>query len=783
MKKLHILIPLLALSLLSTRGAMAQAPGKFNYQGIARNASGEPLSGQAIALRISILDGSASGTVEYSETHSVNTNTYGLYNVAIGGGTAVSGAMTDVDWSLGNKYVKVEIDPAGGSNYTDLGAAQLLSVPYALYAQTGATGPQGPAGATGPAGVDGANGVDGATGPAGPAGIAGPVGPTGPAGPAGTAGTIGLTGPAGPIGPVGATGAIGPVGPAGATGAAGPAGATGAAGPIGPVGPAGVQGVTGPAGPVGPAGPQGPIGPSGGPVGPQGPAGPVGPAGVAGPQGPAGAVGAAGTTGAIGPIGPAGAQGPAGPVGPAGATGATGSIGLTGAAGAAGPQGPVGPTGATGPAGPTGLTGASGAAGPQGPVGPAGATGGPGAAGPQGPAGPVGPQGPVGPDAQTLSISGNTLTISNGNSVPLPSGGGGSVNGTANYIPKFTSATAVGNSSMYNVNNSIGIGTTTPGAKLDIVATDTIPVMTTFNSSLYFPNGVIRAFDNTNGGVGLWAQSAPAATNTTTGTGIMGVGGNIGVRAYGESSATGTVFGLFGNSFSADTGIAVCGLATVYDPSFPVLGGVKYGVYGLAEGGDINYGVYGVSGATSTFGVGYAGYFDGDVQVNGSLAKSAGTFKIDHPLDPANKYLYHSFVESPDMMNVYNGNVTTDASGYVTVTLPDYFEALNKDFRYQLTVIGGTFAQAIISKKVSGNKFQIRTSEPNTEVSWQVTGIRHDAYADAHRVKPEVEKEANNKGKYLNPVELKKDPALKINKAPVNVRKENLSKTPAMMRR
>ncbi len=243
------------------------------------------------------------------------------------------------------------------------------------------------------------------------------------------------------------------------------------------------------------------------------------------------------------------------------------------------------------------------------------------------------------------------------------------------------------------------------------------------------------------------------------------------------------MFGVHASSFSSDTGIAVYGVASVFDESNPVFGGAKYGLLGFAQGGDANFGVYGASGATSSFGVGYAGYFDGDVQVTGSLSKAMGTFKIDHPLDPANKYLYHSFVESPDMMNVYNGNATTDASGYVTVTLPDYFEALNKDFRYQLTVIGGTFAQAIISKKVSGNKFQIRTSEPNTEVSWQVTGIRHDAYADAHRVKPEVEKEAMNKGKYLNPVELKKDPALKINKAPVNLKKENLSRMPAMKRK
>lgn len=82
------------------------------------------------------------------------------------------------------------------------------------------------------------------------------------------------------------------------------------------------------------------------------------------------------------------------------------------------------------------------------------------------------------------------------------------------------------------------------------------------------------------------------------------------------------------------------------------------------------------------------GFYAGNLNVTGKLTKGSGSFKIDHPLDPANKYLSHSFVESPDMMNVYNGNITTDRHGLATITLPDYFEALNRDFRYQLTVIG-----------------------------------------------------------------------------------------------
>jgi len=140
----------------------------------------------------------------------------------------------------------------------------------------------------------------------------------------------------------------------------------------------------------------------------------------------------------------------------------------------------------------------------------------------------------------------------------------------------------------------------------------------------------------------------------------------------------------------------------------------------------------------------------GTVRVIGTLVKGGGSFMIDHPLDPENKYLYHSFVESPDMMNIYNGNIVTDGSGKAVVTLPDYFEALNMEFRYQLTVIG-SFAQAIISKKVQNNQFEIATNQPNIEVSWMVTGVRHDAFANMNRVPNAVEKESANRGRYLHP--------------------------------
>ena len=147
---------------------------------------------------------------------------------------------------------------------------------------------------------------------------------------------------------------------------------------------------------------------------------------------------------------------------------------------------------------------------------------------------------------------------------------------------------------------------------------------------------------------------------------------------------------------------------------------------------------------------GYGGYFYGNINVTGTVFGGSKDFKIDHPLDPANKYLFHSSVESSEMMNIYTGNVTTDGEGLATVQLPDWFEVLNTDFRYQLTVVG-QFAQAIVSSKVASHRFGIRTDKPNVEVSWQITGIRQDAYAKAHPLVVEQEKDVRERGHYIYP--------------------------------
>jgi hypothetical protein len=116
--------------------AMAQVPEKIPYQAVARNASGNVVSNQMIGLKLSIVDNLVNGTTIYSEEHQVTTNAFGLINVNIGDGNTAAGAFSSIDWTNGNKYVKVEMDINGGSNYVEMGTTPLLSVPFALHSKT-----------------------------------------------------------------------------------------------------------------------------------------------------------------------------------------------------------------------------------------------------------------------------------------------------------------------------------------------------------------------------------------------------------------------------------------------------------------------------------------------------------------------------------------------------------------------------------------------------------------------------------------------------------------------
>jgi len=285
---------------------------------------------------------------------------------------------------------------------------------------------------------------------------------------------------------------------------------------------------------------------------------------------------------------------------------------------------------------------------------------------------------------------------------------------------------------------------------------------------LNLASGGIGVYGNDSAGTGVHGTGTYGVYGTGTNYGVYASGGTYGVYASGGTYgvyasggtygvyATGTLDGVYGAGAEAPSGSGLDGGIGIYasggngDPSSSTARPGSGGIFSGASGSSCSGILCGGDGIEAIAGSGYAGYFGGNVNVTGAVTAGTKDFKIDHPLDPANKYLFHASVESSEMMNIYTGNVTTDGQGLATVQLPDWFEALNTDFRYQLTVIG-QFAQAIVSSKVASHQFGIRTDKPNVEVSWQITGVRQDAYAKAHPLVVEQAKDARERGHYIHP--------------------------------
>jgi hypothetical protein len=255
------------------------------------------------------------------------------------------------------------------------------------------------------------------------------------------------------------------------------------------------------------------------------------------------------------------------------------------------------------------------------------------------------------------------------------------------------------------------------------------------------------------GSPGVEGQAAPGAQ------GVYGYG-TIGVEGQGETGVYGNGSpGVHGHSYAGDAikaeaegspGRALYATQTgsgdaVYVAQY---GTGRAGFFGINNTSNSSYAL-----EVTTNGTSLAAYFDGSVEVTGLLIKDSGGFKIDHPLDPENKYLYHSFVESPDMKNVYDGVVVLDEEGEEWVALPDWFEALNGSFRYQLTPIGAPAPGLYIAREIEDNRFLIAGGTPGLKVSWQVTGIRRDAFALAHPIPVEEDKPPEEQGTYKNPTE------------------------------
>jgi hypothetical protein len=289
----------------------------------------------------------------------------------------------------------------------------------------------------------------------------------------------------------------------------------------------------------------------------------------------------------------------------------------------------------------------------------------------------------------------------------------------------------------------------------------------TENVAIGYSAGYTNTTGNFNTFLGPETDASAANLTAATAIGAGAVVGESNAVVIGSSGIGAPAVGIGTRtpSHTLDVVDRGSGTAAIYSSSLYAGDTAVYGISTATTGSGSNGGFFssaspngsGVVGSNLSGGFGgyfqgnnYAGYFAGNVGISGTLTKGAGSFKIDDPIDPANKYLSHSFVESPDMKNIYDGTVVTDAKGYATVTMPTWFEALNRDFRYQLTTIN-SFSRATVSQELKNGKFRIRTSRPNVKVSWQLTGIRHDAYADAHRIPTEEEKPADEQGHYLHP--------------------------------
>lgn len=333
-----------------------------------------------------------------------------------------------------------------------------------------------------------------------------------------------------------------------------------------------------------------------------------------------------------------------------------------------------------------------------------------------------------------------------------------------------TSATGVNYGVMGQSSSSSGFGVYSQG---NMHATGTISGngsgVTQVNAALlggFSPSAYLKSIPNPLSLSGNSAGSIILGENTSTANGSAAV--------LGWSTAlSGFTYGVSGRNYSTE-GMAVFGWSSA--TSGPTLGGYFQtdspggrGVFGQATGstGGTN-GVRGQStstegrgvlgwasaGSGSTYGVrgqsdSPAGY--GVYSVGNTGASGTKSFRIDHPFDPENKYLLHYAAESPMPQNFYVGNVVTDAQGYAWVTLPDYFSEINRNFKYQLTVVGKSFAQGVVWEEVKDNRFQIRTNAPNIKVSWRVDADRNDLFVRNRPPNDVVEKKGAERGTYQHP--------------------------------
>jgi hypothetical protein len=378
-------------------------------------------------------------------------------------------------------------------------------------------------------------------------------------------------------------------------------------------------------------------------------------------------------------------------------------------------------------------------------------------------------------------------------------------------IPKFIEATTIGESALYEVDGKIMLGTVEPEGRFtivdverrtslaianaspehgfqmveierrenmnwdDVVVMLRAPVSSTggnflecgrqsvaggyspfhvdLDGGVYSMGGMVVSNTDT---TAVYARSSYGSDSTRVIQGIYAPGGGDPFDAAGiyGKSAPQDYYGLGGMFEGGYAGAMGYVFPTGDDFYYGLSGkcdggaGSNTGVRGSAVGSNANYGVYGTAGG----GVyNWAGYFLGSVYASVDFVSPTATLQIDHPLDPADQYLRHSCVTSSEMKTVYDGTVVLDSAGEASVELPQWFDALNGDFRYQLTPIGGPAPRLHISRPVSGNSFAIAGGEPGMTVSWQLTGVRHDGAARQHPLVVEEDKLPAERGRYITP--------------------------------
>lgn len=410
-----------------------------------------------------------------------------------------------------------------------------------------------------------------------------------------------------------------------------------------------------------------------------------------------------------------GLQGPAGPTGPPGQAGSNGAAGPSGSQGAQGQQGPQGPQGFPGNPGPQGSAGSQGS---NGAMGPAGA---PGAAGPAG---------------------ASPFTLNSGNAV-------------------FTTG-------------SVGLGLTSPQYPLHVQTTGPRAAYA-YSTSTSGPGFGLFGRANSAAGVGLVGLGATTGnavgvqgqTDSPTGRAVLGLAGATTGDAWGvwgftpstggtgtvgqASASTGVTTGVLGRVDSTtDEATGVYGAAGAASGNTSGVWGVTAstsdgatGVYGTATGASgQNFGVFGSAESGAGFGV---------VSLGNSLTTGTKSFRIDHPLDPANRFLTHYCAEGPEPMNVYRGTATLDPDGGAWIDLPTYFGEINVDETYQLTPVGGAMPMLHIAQTASDNRFRVDGGTAGLRISWTVTARRNDAYVRARGIVVESDKPLAWRGKFLHP--------------------------------